>query len=108
MENSGYRDWLEEQRVADAVLARYEFASTLVEQAPDPAQANRAVLHTMAVNLCYMLADMDPSAIRESLLSDSDKFCRFINSLVRLAEGGARCEESHARLEANRAHKTHA
>src|SRR2546428_443461 len=38
------------------------------------------------------LAKTDPATLRQSLLSDADKFTRFVNSMVRLAEGGIKCE----------------
>jgi hypothetical protein len=97
--NSGYREWLEECRLTDAIRARYEFAETLVTEAGDPEHASRAVLHTMAVHLCHMLTEMDPNAIRGSLLSDSDKFSRFVNAMVRLAEGSIKCEQHQNKVE---------
>jgi hypothetical protein len=45
----------------------------------------------MAVNLCEFLTETDPVVLRESLLSDADKFTRFVNAMVRLAEGGIKC-----------------
>ena len=35
--------------------------------------------------------ETDPTMLRENLLSDPDKFTRFVNSMVRLAEGGIKC-----------------
>src|SRR6185503_6768810 len=34
--NSGYREWLQECRLTDAMRARYELAHTLVTEAGDP------------------------------------------------------------------------
>jgi hypothetical protein len=34
-----------------------------------------------------MLTELEPAALRDSLLSDADKFSRFVNAMVRLAEG---------------------
>ena len=97
--NTGHREWLEECRLTDAIRARYEFAQTIVTEAGNPEHASRAVLHTMAVHLCHMLADMDPESLRHSLLSDSDKFSRFVNAMVRLAEGSIKCGEHHTQVE---------
>jgi hypothetical protein len=106
--NTGYREWLEECRLTDAMRARYEFAETLVTEAGDPEHASRAVLHTMAVHICHMLADMDPEGIRQSLLSDSDKFSRFVNAMVRLAEGSIKCEEHKTKADDREAQITKA
>ena len=91
--NSGYYEWLEERRIADAMRARYEFAHDLVTEAGDAKQASRAVLNTIAANLVRMLTEMDPAALREDLLSDADKFSRFVNAMVRLAEGTIKFDE---------------
>jgi hypothetical protein len=56
------------------VRTRYEFAHTFVTEAGDPRQASRAVLHTLAANLYHMLAQIDPACVRESVLSDADRF----------------------------------
>ena len=37
-------------------------------------------------------SDPHDQTLRENLLSDADKFTRFVNSMVRLAEGGIKCE----------------
>jgi len=91
--NSGYYEWLEERRIADAMRARYEFAHDLVTEAGDAKQASKAVLQTIAANLVRMLTEMDPAGLRESLLSDADKFSRFVNAMVRLAEGTIKFDE---------------
>jgi hypothetical protein len=106
--NSGYLEWLEECRIPDAMRARYELAHQLVTEAGDPEQASRAVLHTIAANLCYMLAETDPTALRESLLSDSDKFSRFVRAMVRLAEGSIKCEQYQTQEEERQAQKVKA
>ena len=103
--NGGYQEWLQECRLTDAMRARYEFAHNLVTEAGDPQQASRAVLHTMAANLCYMLAETDPAALRESLLSDSDKFSRFVHAMVRLSEGSIKCEQHQSQEEDRQAQK---
>ncbi len=101
--NGGYMDWLEESRLTAAMRARYEFAADLVSQADDSSQASRAVLQTMAANLCLMLAQTDPAALRDSLLSDADKFSRFVHAMVRLAEGSIKCDEYKTREQEHQA-----
>ena len=90
--SGGYLDWLRELHVTQAIQAKYELAQSIVANSADDNAAGQAVLQTIAVNLCEFLAETDPATLRESLLSDADKFTRFVNSMVRLAEGGIKCE----------------
>jgi hypothetical protein len=106
--NRGYLEWLEDCRITDAMRARYEFAHNLVTEAGDPRQASRAVLHTLAANLCHMLAQIDPVCVRESVLSDADKFSRFVHAVVRLAEGSIKCEEHKTKEDEREAQKNKA
>ncbi len=95
----GYLDWLEEQRLIQAIKSKYQLAESIVRHSPSDNAAGQAVLHIIATNLCKFLAETDPETLRESLLSDSDKFTRFVNSMVRLAEGGIKCGIHHFRSE---------
>jgi hypothetical protein len=90
--SGGYLDWLREMQIADAIQAKYELAESIVARSAEGNAAGQAVLRVIAANLCEFLADTDPATLRESLLSDADKFTRFVNSMVRLAEGGIKCE----------------
>ncbi len=90
--SGGYLDWLKETQIADAIQAKYELAESIVARSPEGNAAGQAVLRVIAANLCKFLADADPETLRDSLLSDADKFTRFVNSMVRLAEGGIKCE----------------
>ena len=90
--SGGYLDWLRELQFADALQAKHELAQSIVARCGDDNAATQAVLQIIATNLCEFLADTDPATLRESLLSDSDKFTRFVNAMVRLAEGGIKCE----------------
>ena len=90
--SGGYQDWLRHQHISEAIHAKHELAENIVSQAGDGNQAGQAVLQVIAANLCEFLVETDPSTLRESLLSDADKFTRFVNSMVRLAEGGIKCE----------------
>jgi len=90
--NGGYLDWLREIRVTEALRAKNELAQAIVARSADANGAGQAVLQIIAANLCEFLADTDPVALRDSLLSDADKFTRFVNAMVRLAEGGIKCE----------------
>jgi hypothetical protein len=90
--SGGYLDWLRELQFTQAIQAKYELAQSIVARSGDDNAASQALLQTMAVNLCEFLVETDPATLRDSLLSDSDKFTRFVNSMVRLAEGGIKCE----------------
>jgi hypothetical protein len=90
--SGGYIDWLKEMQIAEAIQAKYELAESIVARSGEGNAAGQAVLGVIAANLCEFLADTDPATLRESLLSDADKFTRFVNSMVRLAEGGIKCE----------------
>jgi hypothetical protein len=88
----GYLDWLRENQLANALQAKHELAQAIVARSAEANGAGQAVLQIIAANLCEFLAETDPATLRESLLSDADKFTRFVNSMVRLAEGGIKCE----------------
>jgi hypothetical protein len=90
--SGGYQDWLREQQRAETLKSKHELAMSIVERSPGSNIASQAVLQVIAGNLCEFLADTDPAALRESLLSDADKFTRFVNAMVRLAEGGIKCD----------------
>jgi hypothetical protein len=90
--SGGYVDWLRELQLLQALQAKHELAQNLLQRTADGNQAGQAVLQIIAANLCEFLADTDPATLRESLLSDADKFTRFVNSMVRLAEGGIKCD----------------
>jgi hypothetical protein len=88
----GYLDWLREQQLAKIIESKHELAESIVARSPNDNAAGQAVLQVIATNLCRFLAETDPATMRDSLISDSDKFTRFVNSMVRLAEGGIKCE----------------
>jgi hypothetical protein len=90
--SGGYMDWLRELHLTEALKAKHELAMAIVSNSPEANGSGRAVLQIIAANLCEFLAETDPATLRESLLSDADKFTRFVNAMVRLAEGGIKCE----------------
>jgi hypothetical protein len=90
--NGGYVDWLRENQLTNAIQAKHELAQSIVERSGGDHKAGQAVLNVIALNLCEFLVETDPAAHRESLLSDADKFTRFVNAMVRLAEGGIKCQ----------------
>src|SRR5207302_3184091 len=90
--SGGYMDWLREVHLTEALQAKHELAQEIVLRSADANGAAQAVLQIIAANLCEFLAETDPATLRESLLSDADKFTRFVNSMVRLAEGGIKCD----------------
>lgn len=90
--SGGYVDWLREIQLTNALQAKHELAQAIVARSAEANGAGQAILQIIAANLCEFLAETDPASLRESLLSDADKFTRFVNSMVRLAEGGIKCE----------------
>ncbi len=93
----GYQDWLRQGQLTEMLKTRHEFASRLVQQSGEGTNASQAILQIIAVNLCEFLGGTDPSNIRDTMLSDSDKFTRFVNSMVRLAEGSIKCDNHNFR-----------
>lgn len=96
----GYKDWLRELQVTQALQVKAELAKEIVTHSADDNAAGQAVLQIIAGNLLEFLSETDPAELRQSLLSDSDKFTRFVNSMVRLAEGGIKCELHKCRQKA--------
>jgi hypothetical protein len=88
----GYHGWLREVRLAENIQSKNEFAMTVLDGSVPPTRASQAALQIVAANLCEFLAETDPANLRDSLLSDSDKFTRLINAMVRLAEGVIKCD----------------
>jgi len=97
--SGGHRDFLRNLLITEAIQSKYELAQDIIERSGDGNEAGQALLHVMATNLCEFLADTDPTTLRESVLSDADKFTKFVNSMVRLAEGGIKCELHKFRTE---------
>jgi hypothetical protein len=95
----GYVDWLREIQLSNAVQRKHELAQNIVEKSADINGAGQAVLTIIATNLLEFLTETDPETMRDSLLSDADKFTRFVNSMVRLAEGGIKCQLQKYRQE---------
>jgi hypothetical protein len=91
----GYQDWLREQEKIDLARSKQEFASD-VPSPKDGTKINQATIQIAAANLCEMLLTLDPSALRESLEKDPDKYTRLLNAIVRLADGEIRCEQHQA------------
>ena len=88
----GYFDWERKQQLTEAIQTKHELAQDIVDNSPDANAAGQALLDIIAANLTEFLAETDPATLRTSLLSDADKFTRFVNSMVRLAEGGIKCD----------------
>jgi hypothetical protein len=90
--SGGHLDYLRTLQLTEALRAKHELAQDLVAHSAEANGAPQALLQIIAANLCQLLAETDPAGIRQSLLSDADKFTRFVNCMVRLAEGGIKCE----------------
>ncbi len=98
--NGGYLDWIREQQLAHVISTKHELAESIVQRAATTdTSASQAVLQVIATNLVEFLVETDPATLRQSLLSDSDKFTRFLNSMVRLAEGAIKCGDYKFRTE---------
>jgi hypothetical protein len=91
--DGGFRDWQRRNDIMEAIRTKYEFAHSIALRSSEGGNdAGQAVLQVMAANICEFLVETDPAELRSSLLSDADKFTRFINSMVRLADGGIKCD----------------
>jgi len=88
----GYQEWLREQQKIELARGKQEFTSDLACP-KDGSKINQATIQIAAANLCDLLLTLDPSALRESLEKDPDKYTRLLNAIVRLADGEIRCEQ---------------
>jgi hypothetical protein len=101
----GHQDWLREQRSVDENRRRREFATDLFSEKDGP-QIHQATLQVAATNLCQLLVDLDPVAMRETLEDNPDKYTRLLNAIARLSDGAIKCDrhrtdeaERHAKIE---------
>jgi len=83
--SGGYQDWLREQQKVDVARLEQEFASDLA-CSKDGNKIHQATIQIAAAKLCELLLNLDPSALRETLESDPDKYTRLLNAIVRLAD----------------------
>jgi hypothetical protein len=90
--SSGYQDWLRGLHIAEDLQCKHELAQSIIARSADDNAAGQALIQIIAGNLLEFLSETDPARLRESLLSDADKFTRFLNAMVRVADGGIRCE----------------
>jgi hypothetical protein len=88
----GYNDWLREQQKIELLRCKRDFAYDLLVT-KDSTQIPQTILQLLATNVCEFLVDLDAETLRESLLSDSDKFTRFVTAMVKLADGEIKCEQ---------------
>jgi hypothetical protein len=93
----GHQEWLREQQKVDLARGQQEFATDLACPT-DGNKINQANIQIAASKLCDLLLTLDPSALRESLEGDPDKYTRLLNAIVRLADGQIRCEQHQTRL----------
>ena len=99
--SGGYQDWLREQQKINLLRNKRDFAFDLLAR-NNGSQIPQTILQLLATNVCEFLVDLDPANLRESLLSDSDKFSRFVGTMVKLADGEIKCER-HQNLQDDRA-----
>jgi hypothetical protein len=95
----GYEDWLRDNDLAEVIARKYELAVAVTEKTSSGTLPASTVLHALAANLCEFMIETDPQILRRSVLSDSDKFTRLVNSMVRLAEGTIKCDEHKMKVE---------
>src|SRR5439155_9473622 len=93
--SGGYQDWLRDQQRVEALKSRQDFAFDLVCE-KDGSQLHQASLQIAATNLCELLVDLDPAALRETLETEPDKYTRLLNAIARLSDGQLRCERHRA------------
>jgi len=98
--SGGYQDWLRDQQRVEALKSRQDFAFDLVCE-KDGSQLHQASLQIAATNLCELLVDLDPAALRETMEADPDKYTRLLNAISRLSDGHLR-HERHRTQEAER------
>jgi hypothetical protein len=101
----GHQDWLREQSRIDEKRHRREFAADLFSEKDGP-QIHQATLQVAATNLCQLLVDLDPVAMKETLEENPDKYTRLLNAIARLSDGAIKCDrhrtdeaERHAKIE---------
>jgi hypothetical protein len=93
--NGGFHDWLKEQQKVELLEQKRDFAFDVLQK-QNGSQIPQTVLQLIATNLCELLVELEPAGLKQSLLSDSDKFSRFVSSMVKLAEGEIKCEQHQA------------
>jgi Protein of unknown function (DUF3486) len=91
----GHQDWLREQQRVDIIRFKQEFATDLCSELDGP-KIHQATLQVAATNLCQLLVDLDPVAMRESLEENPDKYTRLLNAIARLNDGALKCERLRA------------
>ena len=84
---NGYLQWLRENEIAEALENRTELVRTMMQSCGSDVKPGQAALQVLASNLCELLAETNTAALRDSLVEDADKFTRFMNALVRMADG---------------------
>jgi len=94
----GFQDWLKDQQKIELLEKKRDFAFDLLKK-QNGSQIPQTVLQLLATNICEFLVEFDPANLKTSLLSDSDKFSRFVGSMVKLAEGEIKCEQNQTTME---------
>ena len=88
---TGYQDWLREQQRIQILRAKQDFALDLACEG-DGSKIHQATLQIAATNLCELLVDLDPAAMRESFEENPDKYTRLLNAIARISDGELKCE----------------
>jgi hypothetical protein len=92
----GYQEWLREQdRIADQERKRERASDLATERG---SKIHQATMQIAAANLCDLLLELEPTALRQILEEDPDKYTRLLNALVRLSDGQLRCETHQVNL----------
>src|SRR4051812_28512488 len=64
--SGGYQDWLKEQQRVDTIRSKQDFAVDLCNDT-EGGKIHQATLQVAATNLCELLVDLDPAAMRQVL-----------------------------------------
>jgi hypothetical protein len=79
-----YQTWLREKNWRDDLHARQESFTDLL-QGKDATQLPEVALQITATQMCELLHDLNPLAVRSEIESDPDKYVRLLNALARVS-----------------------
>src|SRR5436190_20564233 len=74
----GYQEWLRDQERVEAQKAKTEKMFDLACE--HGSKIHQATIQVAAANICDLLLELDPCALREALEEDPDKYTRLLNA----------------------------
>jgi len=94
---NGHQDWVKEhQRRAD-VRTKLQFALDIVRE-NENSKIHEASQQMAALQVCELLTDFDPAALKQTLQDDPSGYVRLLNALPKLSKGGLACERLRVEL----------